>query len=350
MKNTLKTIILVVLILFSFNFAFSQDEDLPDILAQKPFAKEMKVKISREDSNFLYYRVQKGGAESKVDWSRVALIRYGEESQNLSIAEDQLSGDTPNFAGALNSFEKVINDKRLSKWQLDRATYASAICLFKLGNIEKAKERLLSIKNDSRWFYPAKLRMIDTLPDKDKVSAIKNLLKGADVTGAFKIELYFMLVDRNIADENGNEAKLSFDELKKNVNTPDKLLALQLDEFQIKIDVMNKNFAEAEKKIRGYITSGTETGLMRIALGDIYLGKNEKMGALFEYLRGRLDFPEVSAEGSFKAGRLFSLLWQEDKTANADYRGYAKKELGISSNVGDGIWSNKAAKMLSQLK
>ena len=47
---------------------FGQDDGLPDILAQKPFGKEMPVKITREDSNYLYYMIQRGAGESKIEW------------------------------------------------------------------------------------------------------------------------------------------------------------------------------------------------------------------------------------------------------------------------------------------
>lgn len=349
MRLLYKYLILSFLNLLFLGLLFGQDESMPDILRQKPLGKELSVKLTREDCNYIYYQMQKGAPESKLEWSKVLEIRYGEESQNLSIGLDQMTGNTPNFVGALSSFERVIADKNLSKWQIDMAIFHAGLCHLGLGNLDKAKEKLLSIKNDSRWFYKAKLKMIDTLADDAKVPAIKELLKGSEVTGPFKIELSFMLVDRYVADGKGNDAKMAFDELKKIANTTDRLVAIQLDEYQIKIDVMNKNFGEAEKKILNYVGAGTETGIMRIALGDVYLSKGDKTAAYYEYLRGRLDFEGIDGEAGFKAGKLFSEVWQDDKAANADFRRYAIKELNLSFSAGDGVWSLKAKKLLDQL-
>lgn len=342
----LKKLIVILSFCFLVVTLPAQEEGLPDFLTVLPNGREMPVKLLREDCNFIYYLMQKGGIENKLDWSRAA-IRYGNESQLLTIAIDTFIGN--NFASAKSNFEKVIADKSLSKWQIDYATYHIALCFLGLGELEKAKEKLLSIKNDSRWFYPSKLKVIDTLPEDKKIQAMKDLLRGTEVTGPFKIDLNFMLVDRFIADGNGKDAKLAFDDLKKAIPSPDKSTLVRFDEYQIKIDVMNKNYAEAEKKIKQYIASNTETGLMRIAMGDVLISKNQKEEALYEYLRGRLDFNDVDSEAGYKTGKLFYDIWLEDKIKNADYRKYAVKELNISRNAGDGVYSTMAKKMLDQL-
>lgn len=348
-KQDFFKLLLLCLIFTSISHIGYAQENLPDSLAQKPNGKEMEVKFTREDCNFLYYQVQKGGQEIKVEWSKVLSNKYGEESPMLIQARDALTGVVPNFTSAFNAFERVISDKNLSKWQKDEAVFKGALCQISLGALDKAKERLLSIKNDSRYFYPAKLEMIKTLPDKEKVQAMRDLLKGTEVVGPFKFELSLMLVERLISDGLGAEAKQAFAEAKKLNTSTDKYTITLLDEYQIKIDVLTKSFGEAEKKINQYISAGTETGSMRVALGDVLLNKGDKE-AFFEYLRGRVDFEDVKAEAGYKAGKLFYELWQEDKINNAEYITYARRELNLSRNAGDMIWSSKAQKMLDQLK
>lgn len=348
-SNRFKLILGCFLLTLINGFAFADDEKLPDKLSQKPNGKEMDVKFTKEDCNYIYFLVQRGGAENKVEWAKVLVAKYGDESPMLQQAREAYSGENPNYVSALNSFERVISDKNLAKWQKDEAVFYGAQCQIGLGTLDKAKERLSSIKNDSRYFYPAKLKVIETLPDKEKVQAMRDLLKGTEVVGPFKFELSLMLVERLISDGLGNDAKQAFAEAKKLNTANDKYTITLLDEYQIKIDVLTKNFGEAEKKIMQYIGAGTETGSMRIALGDVLLNKGDKE-AYFEYLRGRIDFEEVKAEAGYKAGKLFSEIWQEDKINNADYITFARKELNISRNAGDMIWSSKAQKMLDQLK
>lgn len=334
--------------LFSIN-GYAEDEKLPDRYATKPNGKEMPVKITREDCNYLYFQMQKGGPENKTEWSKILTYRYEDISPMLVQARDALTGENPNYSSAFNTFERVLNDKSLAKWQKDEAVFYGALCQIDLGTLDKAKERLSSIKNDSKYFYPAKLKVIETLPDKEKVQAMRDLLKGTEVVGPFKFELSLKLVERLVSDGLGADAKQAFAEAKKLNTSNDKYTNTLLDEYQIKIDVLTKNYGEAEKKINQYISSGTETGGMRIALGDVLLSKEDKE-AFFEYLRARIDFEDVTAEAGYKAGLLFSKIWQDDKINNADYYTYARRELNISRNAGDMIWSSKAQKMLDQLK
>lgn len=345
----MKQILLSIALVLSLFVLRAQDEGLPDKLAQKPAGKDLPVKLLREDCNFIYYTVQRGGAEMKLEWSK-AIITYGNESPLLTQARDLLSGDVPNYVSAKNTLEKVLADRTLPKWQSDFALYHIGLCHLGMGELDKAKEKFTSIKNDSRWYYTAKMNMVDTLPEDQKVEAIKALLNGSEITGPFKIELNFRLVDRYVADMKGADAKQAFENLKKAVPSPDKQTLIKFDEYQIKIDVMNKNYGDAEKKINANIAAGTETGIMRIALGDVYLSKDLKIEAIFEYLRGRLDFEDVAGEAGYKAGKLFSEMWQADKINFADYRSYASKELYISLKAGDSVWSVKSKKLIDQLK
>jgi len=345
----LKNYYILCLLSLFFVANISAQENLPDRLALKPNGRENPVKITKEDSNFLYYQVQQGGTEMKTEWSRILSHKYGEESPMLIQARDAYSGENPNFTSAFNTFERVLNDRNLPKWQKDEAIFFGALCQIGLGALDKAKERLLSIKSDSRYFYDAKLRMIETLPEKDRVTAMRDLLKGTEVVGLFKFDLSLMLVSRLVSDGLGADAKQAFAEAKKLNTSNDRVTTTLLDEYQIKIDVLTKNFGEAEKKINQYISAGTETGGMRIALGDVLVSKGDKE-AFYEYLRGRIDFTDVKAEAGYKAGKLFFDLWTEDKIGNAEYLGFARKELNLSRNAGDVIWSSKAQKMLDQMK
>ena len=247
--------IFITLILFVGMCAIkAEDEGLPDTLAQMPKLVEMHVKISREDCNYVYYYNVKGGSEAKLEWSKVK-IKYDEVTQSFGIARDIYNIESnensavPNWVGAMSAYERVLSEKKGSKWEIDWSTYHVALCYLGLGQLDKAKERLVSIKNDSRWFYPAKLKVIDTLSEESKVQAMKDLLKSNDVTGPFKIQLNYMLVDKHLSDNKASEAKQAFEELKKLLISPDKMALLQLDEYQIKIDIMKKNYVEAEQKI-----------------------------------------------------------------------------------------------------
>ena len=344
-----------IFLLILINLVFSlhaQDSDLPDSLVQKSNVREIKVKMLKEDCNYLYYAIQNGGPETKLDWQKVSsLSKHGVESQLIKSANEAFEGDKPNYISALNYYEKVLASKNPIKWETDLANYRSALCQIELNQIEKAKEILATIKNDSRWFYQAKLLTIDLLSEEAKGPALKTFLNGPEVSGLFKIELNIMLIDRYIADNKMNEANQAFEDFKKMIPSPDKNQIMQLEEVQIKINVMNKKYEETEKLINQYIENGTVTGSMRIALGDILVGKKLKSGAVYEYLRARLDFEKtVDAEAGYKAGKLFSEMWQEDKINFSEYRNYAIKELRISLNVKSSIWNYRAKYLLDRLQ
>ena len=346
----MRSIALVCVLFFLAISIQAQDEGLPDKIALKPMGKGMAVKIAREDCNFVYYLIVKGGTETKAEWTRVIDITYDESCQATQIAEQTFEGDTPNYVSALASYEKVLKDANAKAWEVAKANYRIALCHINMGAPDKAKEKLLAIKTDSRWYFPSKLILIDTLKEEEKIPAIIVLLKGTEGTPAFKIDLSFKLVDRYLSDNKGNEAKQAFEDLKKLATSPDKNMTIQLDECQLKVDIMNKNYGEAEKKINQYVSAGNETGLMRVSLGDILVSKGQENLAIYEYLRGRLDFKEVSAEAGYKGGKLFFEMWQKDKINFADYRKYALKELKISYSAGENsIWSTKAKRLSDQI-
>ena len=109
----MKHVLIIFILFIGVGFIKAEEEGLPDTLAQMPKLIEMRVKLSREDCNYIYYYNVKGGTESKLEWSKVK-IKYDDKTQSFEIARDIYNVESnensavPNWVGAMAAYERVI--------------------------------------------------------------------------------------------------------------------------------------------------------------------------------------------------------------------------------------------------
>ncbi|PCJ57182.1 MAG: hypothetical protein COA79_16780 [Planctomycetota bacterium] len=307
--------------------------------------KSNRVIIVSEDANNVNFKFQSGGNTNHRPWTKVLKVVYGEVSRTMQNAEGDF--ETGSLKIAIRNYKKVIDANSSRKWEKNKATYNIGIGELRRGNSEEAKKYFSLIKKDSRWFYPAILEKIKTLKDDQKRPAMQKLIANGIVSGPFLGKLLIMLLERQIADGLVSKAGVTLGKIKGLKDGPSRS---RLNDLDIKLDVLSKNYDNAESKIKTFIAQKQDTGTMRIALGDIYLSKKKLEDALYEFLRARVSFSDVSAEAAFKAGNTFLNLYYTDNVKLKKFKSYAKKELRVSMAFDDGLWSVKAKKLYGQLK
>jgi len=339
---------LTIFFLINVGNVFSQ-QDGPDKLTYMN-GKTMDGWAKKEDSKALSFSMIRGSQTIKIPWIKIKSIKYGESDREYRYGSDNI--EIGNWKGAIKNFNKILTKSSIRKWQKDYARFHIAIAKLNMGNMDEAKQDFNNIKEDSRWFFPAKLKIVDTLPKEKRLGAFKDMLKDRSIQGADRLRILKQILTIEIAKKNSRSAQTTLEQFKE-MASKDKYTQTMIKDYQIKIYILMKKYSDAELVVDKYITMNKETGSMRIAKGDILMSRSKHEEAVYQYLGAVLFFDNnvIGAEAHCKAGKAFWKLFETDKEKNRIYKKYAKKEFSKALKYGgDSPWVNESAKLLKQIR